>query len=284
MPIKAVLDAEGWGGLDESLQDLYTKDRGGRYVLDAEGVDDLPSVQGLVTTLNKYKEVAPSAHGLQAKLAALDELEGFGELDLTADEVSEKLQRLDELEATGDGDLDEKIAALRETYEGQKAALSKKLQKDLDAKDTEIAQRDAFIEKLLVDNQLDAALDEAGIIPETKRGVKALIKEDHKPKVVRNGDGYEAVVSTELGDVSINDFVGSWAKSDAADPYMPASGNNGTGSGSGRGPRGSRGGANPFAKDTRNITEQMRLMKENPDQARMLAAEAGVRLPKVDAA
>lgn len=284
MPIKAVLDKEGWSSLDETLQGLYTEAKDGRYLLDAEGVDDLPNVQGLVTTLNKYKEVSPSAHGLKQKLDRLEELEGFGELDLSPSDITEKLQRLDELEATGDGDLDEKIEALRETYEGQKAALAKKLQKELDGKDTEIAQRDAFIAKLLVDNQLDAALDEAGIIPETKRGVKALIKEDHKPKVVRDGDGYEAVVSTELGDVSISDFVASWVKSDEADAYMPASGNNGTGSSSGRGARGGRSGTNPFAKDTKNITEQMRLTKENPDQARILAAEAGVRLPKIDAA
>lgn len=36
--------------------------------------------------------------------------------------------------------------------------------------------------------------------------------------------------------------------------------------------------ANPFAKDTWNMTEQGKLFKENPAQARQLAAAAGVKL------
>ena len=35
---------------------------------------------------------------------------------------------------------------------------------------------------------------------------------------------------------------------------------------------------NPFAKDTYNMTEQGRLLREDPDQARRLAAAAGVKL------
>ena len=35
---------------------------------------------------------------------------------------------------------------------------------------------------------------------------------------------------------------------------------------------------NPFAKDTFNLTEQGKLLKENPEQARQLAAVAGIKL------
>ncbi len=35
---------------------------------------------------------------------------------------------------------------------------------------------------------------------------------------------------------------------------------------------------NPFAKDTFNLTEQGKLLKENPEQARQLAAAAGIKL------
>lgn len=41
---------------------------------------------------------------------------------------------------------------------------------------------------------------------------------------------------------------------------------------------GAGGTSNPFAKDTFNLTEQGRLMKENPAQAKELAAAAGVQL------
>ena len=37
-------------------------------------------------------------------------------------------------------------------------------------------------------------------------------------------------------------------------------------------------GNNPFAKETYNLTEQGRLFKQNPEQARQLAAAAGVKL------
>ena len=36
--------------------------------------------------------------------------------------------------------------------------------------------------------------------------------------------------------------------------------------------------SNPFAKDTFNLTEQGRLLKENPAQAKEMAALAGVTL------
>lgn len=38
--------------------------------------------------------------------------------------------------------------------------------------------------------------------------------------------------------------------------------------------------ANPFAKETQNITEQMRLIKANPSEARKMAETAGVTLPE----
>lgn len=45
-------------------------------------------------------------------------------------------------------------------------------------------------------------------------------------------------------------------------------------------PQGSSGtpGKNPFAKDTFNLTEQGKLLRENPEQARALAAAAGTKI------
>lgn len=41
---------------------------------------------------------------------------------------------------------------------------------------------------------------------------------------------------------------------------------------------GSPSGKNPFAKDSWNLTEQGKLLKENPQQAKILAAEAGITI------
>lgn len=45
-------------------------------------------------------------------------------------------------------------------------------------------------------------------------------------------------------------------------------------------PKGGNGGGevNPFAKDTFNMTEQGRMFRENPEQARVMAASAGVKI------
>lgn len=52
---------------------------------------------------------------------------------------------------------------------------------------------------------------------------------------------------------------------DKKPPYEPHGGGGG-------------GAANPFAKETFNMTEQGRLLKENPEQARSMAAAAGVKI------
>lgn len=52
-----------------------------------------------------------------------------------------------------------------------------------------------------------------------------------------------------------------------------------TGAGSAGGGKTSGAGVNPFKKDSYNMTEQARIIRENPQQAKQLAAEAGTALP-----
>lgn len=275
MALKAVVDS--LDGVEDAIQGLYTEAEDGKYYLSVDGVDALPQVRGLVTTLRRFKEVAPDASRLKSKLDRLSELEGYADLGLSADEVREKIQRLEELEASG-GDVDGKIEALRQTYDKQKAALQKQLEGKLGEKDAEIQTLQSFVERLTVDNALDRALDKVKVIPETREAVKALLKQ-RGPKVIREGDDYRGIFETDLGEVSVEDYVDAWSRRDEAAPFMPASGNKGSGAGGGKGGGSAR--ANPFKTETRNLSEQMRLVKENPTLARQLAAEAGVKLPNV---
>ena len=48
-----------------------------------------------------------------------------------------------------------------------------------------------------------------------------------------------------------------------------------SGGGAGGGGKTTGGGTNPFAKESLNVTEQMRITKENPDLANRLKQEAG---------
>lgn len=275
MGLKAVLDAETFEALDEGLKPFYVKAKDNKYVIDAEGVDDLPAVQGLKSTLEKFKKVDPDAARLARRMDALGRWESFEDQD--PDEIRARLDRLDELEAGGgrgkDGD-----DATKELWEKRLQAASEKAAKDLAKKDAEIAQRDGFIEKLLVDNELDGALStiaETGVIPETKRAVKAMIRLDYKPKVIREGDEYRAVVPTDMGDVALADWVDEWGRSDEAKAYLPPSGNQGTGAhGSGADTR--SGANNPWVSG--NMTEQGQIIRKDPEKARRLAAAAGKTL------
>jgi len=58
--LKAVLDT--LDGLDEATRALYKAETDGKCYLQVEGADSLPAVRGLVSTLRKFKEVAPDAN------------------------------------------------------------------------------------------------------------------------------------------------------------------------------------------------------------------------------
>ena len=277
MALKAVV--ESLEGVDDALHGEYTEAEDGKFYLSVDGVDNLPTVKGLANTLKRFKEVAPDASRLKSKMDRLAELEGFGGLELSAEEVAERLQELDELKATGDGKVDEKIEALRETYEKRQKALADRHGTEVETLREELSKRDRHIARREIDNALQSALAKVKSIEDSREAQIDHLKSRHEIKVVDDDGDYRAVVVTDLGDVDIETFVDSWSRSDAAAWAMPASGNKGSGA---KGQGGGTGSArnNPWAKDTFNLTEQGRLLKENRPLAERLAAEAGKTLPK----
>lgn len=92
------------------------------------------------------------------------------------------------------------------------------------------------------------------------------LEPDGKPKFA--ADGYTPLT------------VESWVKGAAVDKgyahlFAPSQGSGGQGSGQ----QGQGHGVNPFAAATKNLTAQGILYKENPAEARRLAAAAGITLP-----
>ncbi len=86
-----------------------------------------------------------------------------------------------------------------------------------------------------------------------------------RTKLVLTEDGKVAGLEEQLK--AIKESKGFLFKTaGAGQGYDPAGGGNGAGTG------------NPFAKDTFNLTEQGKLFRENPAQAKELAAAAGVKL------
>jgi len=284
MTLKAVLTTDEYEALDESAQALYKEKQGkDGWILDLEGVDDHPTVKGLKSTLMKFKEIAPDASSLKALKINYEALKETWE-GLDADEVREQLTRLETLE-TGDGkvDVQAQIDAVKLSLEKKHAKEVEALKTQLGERDTQLSENLSFTENLIVERELDEGLDHIKAIPELRAGAKALIRTRFTPKVERvenertGKPEYRGIIKTDVGESSIADFFERWATEDEALPYLPSSGNQGTQSRSSDGISGPRK-TNPWVPETRNITEQGRIVRENPGLAKQMAAAAGVKL------
>lgn len=272
MPLKAVVEK-----LDDVAAELHALyiERDGKFVLDVEqdSIREHPNVVALSNALARQKDDNRKAKERIAELEA--KIKGLPE-DFDPTEVEALKEKIAELEAAADGDpkskekqqkdaarlremLDQKMAAERKRWETEKAELQR-----------QIADKSARIAKLLVDNGLDAAMDGANIDPKYRKAVRAMLRD--QVKVVDRDDGSSvAVVETDLDpELALDRFVADWSQSDDGRIYV------GTPKGGGAG--GGGGGAttkNPWSKDHWNLTEQGKLIRENPTKARQLAKEAG---------
>ena len=86
-----------------------------------------------------------------------------------------------------------------------------------------------FISRLIIDNGLTEAIIKSGVKPEMSKAVKALLA--GQVTIKTDGDKREAVI----GDKSLSDFVGEWAKSDEGKHFVVATNNQGGGAQGGAG-------------------------------------------------
>jgi hypothetical protein len=291
MALKAVVSAEEYSELPEHHQSEYKQAQGGTsWILDVEGVDNHPLVKGLSTTLGKFKELGPDAKALRARLdaaaeaqTALDEMKGlWGELD--AEETKAALDRLAELESEGGKvDIEARIEAAKGVLERKHAKILEGIQANVDGLTAANLEKDDFIRDLIIEQELDSGLTHIKAIPELREGAKALIHKRYRPKVERveneltGKPEYRGIINTDVGESTIADFFERWQTEDEASPYLPASGNTGTGSRTQEG-AGTRGRKNPWSKENWNLTEQGRIVKENRALAKTLASAAGHKL------
>ncbi len=192
---------ESLDAVPESFRELYVESEG-KYRLDAEGVED---VSGLKSTLEKLKRDAKEAKDALKRYDGLDP-EEYQRLKEAADSAEQtKLQT--------EGKWEEMKDRLTKSFEKEKSTLT-----------GEVAKRDQFIERLLIENELNAAIEKAGVLPEHRKAVRAMLREAG-PKVVAEGDEYRGL----LGEVAISEYVESWAKTEEAAYYLPAEGKGGSG-------------------------------------------------------
>lgn len=126
----------------------------------------------------------------------------------------------------------------------------------------------ATVQQLLVDNGLSDALTTAKVAPEFVPAARALIK-SREEIAIGDADGQPIAM---IGEQSLTDYVAHWADSDEGRPFVAQPTNSGGGaviSASGRTKS-----SNPWAKDSRNLSEQARILREDPERAARLKAAA----------
>ena len=129
----------------------------------------------------------------------------------------------------------ERLEAERDTLQGQLREAQTQLKAANKAAETAgatLAGEQAFNQRLLVDNGLNAALLEAGVKnPVHLKAAAAMLKSAAKVEVVVEGDNRKAVVNGK----DLGAFVKEWSQSDEGKAFVSAPVNNGGGAGGGGG-------------------------------------------------
>jgi hypothetical protein len=250
----------------EALRALYHRNgEEGPYRLRVRGVEFPDQTEGLKSALKKERD---RNRALSDQIRAIPQ-------DFDADLWRQLLELRDRVEAgagpggkDGDGAPADKFDAVRKRIEDRYSAQVKE-------KETRIEAMNGFVRGLLVDRALSEALSGAGVLPQYMEAVKALLERRGRPEVVEDSaEVFRAVVQTDTGELSIRDWVDEWARTNEAAVYLPPSGKSGGGSPADNPGGGGR--SNPWAATSFNLTEQGRIMRENPEQARRLRAAAGM--------
>ena len=148
-------------------------------------------------------------------------------------------------------------------------------------KDGEISTLRGALDKSLIDNvSLKAIEKEEGnsffLLPHMKNQIKTFQAEDGGYDVhVIDKEGNPRFADDATTPFTVADLV---AEMKANETYAPAfpNANAGGGGNPNAGGGGGNGGINPWKKDTKNITNQAKLVKENPTLAAQFKKAAGV--------
>lgn len=220
--------------------------------------------------------MADEAKYTQADLdAAIEKAVGplRSKLDEVMDEAKEAKRKLRAASEIKPEDLSaaeeraDKAEAKLKEQEKQIATLTK--ERDTAAKSLETES--GFTAKLLIQDGIKSALIANGVKDEDFLDALTT-KFSSSAAVVADGDTRKAM----MGDKAVADAIKEWAASDAGKKFVAAPNNTGGGAPGGKG--GNGGSANPFAKDTFDLTAQSQMYRDDPARAKELAASAGVPL------
>lgn len=262
------IDQDAFDELPERLQEEYKQNSDGSF--------DLVIPNGLVSK-SKVDEFRKTNVALKKKL------EVFGDLDpVEAKEAVEKkeelAERIAEAEAAAEGNSAE---AIRQKAEELANKRIEKLNETHAKQLSEIkSDRDALKQRLeskTIGDALRKAGAAQGVRPEAiddliARGSGTFKVNENGELIALDSDGETPRLNDQGDPFSPSDFVGGLVKTA---PHLFGESKGSNTSGSTKTPPSSQSGINPWMKETLNVTEQGKIMKENPERAKQLAAKAG---------
>ena len=261
MSLKAVVAS--LDEVDDQYHDLY-EERDGKYALKPiEGLKTEADVQRVQLGLKKERD----AHS-----ATKEKLRVYGEFG-APEELRTKLERVEELELLGDGKVDEaKIGALVETRAKAKIAPLERenaqLKETIREKDTLLADYGVKEVKGSIERQVrsaatgklrDTAIDDALLLAET-----VLVKDESGELVVRAGTQFTEGVGINVFLTEAIEKRPHWLLESVG--------------GNARGGKGGGSVANPWKKDSWNLTEQGKILTADRSKAEQLAKSAGTTI------
>jgi hypothetical protein len=271
--LKAIYEAQD--GIPEAYRELYTERNGKWELTEVEGVKTQTDVDKLTEAARKER----ADHADTKKTLA--SLKPFADLEMTHEELQEKLDRVEELEAAAKagGKLNE---------EELEAAVERRLARKLKPLERQIStlteERDALTGKV---GELQGREDRRAVVKAAVAAAqKAGVPQDALPDVELAAE-VMLVRETESGDIITKDGIGVTpnvgAETWIADMLPKRPMWNPTSSGGGARGSGKSGGFpdNPYTEEHWNVSAQGKLMQENPEKAKQMAAAAGVTVDAV---
>lgn len=253
--------------VDSLLHDYYTE-KDGEFILQLEGAPSSGDTTALQTALTKER----NAH--KATKTKLEEYADIRSTGLSPTEIVEKLDRFDELEAAAGDKIDEeKMEKMVETRIKTKMAPLQRENEQLKIKAAEFeGQINEYVEKdrtRTIHDAVRKAAVESKVVPTAIDDI--LMVAERQFEIDESG---KVIAKDNVGVTPGVDPMVYLTEMQQKRPHWWPQSQGGGASGGGN----SGGGNNPFSADGWNMTEQGRILRENPGRAEQLAKSAGTRV------
>lgn len=274
--LKAIVDSID--GLDESVKPFYEEvavpgPLQGKFKLKVEAVGgfNLEDVAGLKSALETKKTE------LTAATSALEAFKG-----LNAQDVRTKLDELARLKKFNPETEADRLAEQKAA--SAVAELTRKHETEVSGFKSRESQLVSEIERVLVEAEAISAITKHKGEPKLLLGIvrpRVKVEEVDGKWVARvlneNGEQFYANRDGKLQEGTIEDLVIHLKADETFGRAFEGDGRGGTGSNPNRPGGGGRTVTNPWKQESWNTTEQMRLLKNDPQKAAALKAQAGVK-------